>query len=101
MVTLILPTNFAIFKWKSEPNQAPIYIAQYRDLSGARCALCRCMLGREISAEGGSPGLVVMGYNSCSTGCMFESRRQIPDRDLDIFQNELLFGNDRKKKKRG
>ena len=55
------------------------------------------MLGREISAEGGSRGLVVMGYNSCSKGCMFESRRQIPDRDLDIFHTELLFGNDEKK----
>ena len=57
------------------------------------------MLGREISAEGGSRGLVVMGYNSCSKGCVFESRRQIPDGDLDIFHTELLFGNDRKKKK--
>ena len=36
---------------------------------------------------GGSPGLVVMGDDSCSKGCEFESRCHILDGHLDIFSH--------------
>ena len=36
-------------------------------------------------SKGGSPGLVVMGDNSCLKGRGFESRRRILDGHLDIF----------------
>ena len=39
---------------------------------------------------GGSPGLVVIGDNSCSKGCGFESRHCILDGHLDIFT--LIYG---------
>ena len=39
--------------------------------------------------KGGSPGLVVMGINSRSKGCGFESRRRILD-GHDIFHIDLL-----------
>ena len=35
---------------------------------------------------GGTPGLVVMGGDSCYKGCGFESRRQILDEN-DIFSH--------------
>ena len=38
---------------------------------------------------GGSPGLVVMGDDSCSNGRGFESRRRILD-GLTFFQIDLL-----------
>ena len=38
---------------------------------------------------GGSPGLVVMGDNSCSKGRGFESQHRILDRDLDFFHFDL------------
>ena len=39
-----------------------------------------------------SPGLVVMGDDSCSKGHMFESRRCILDGHLDIFHIEKRPG---------
>ena len=39
---------------------------------------------------GGSPGLVVMGDDSCLKGRGFESRRRILDEHLDIFHIDLL-----------
>ena len=40
-----------------------------------------------------SPGLVVMGDDSCSKGHMFESRRCILDGHLDNFHIDLLYIN--------
>ena len=37
--------------------------------------------------KGGSPGLVVMGDDSCSKGCGFESWCRIQDAHLDIFSH--------------
>ena len=39
---------------------------------------------------GGSPDLMVMGDDSCSKGCGFESWRHILDGHLDIFYIDLL-----------
>ena len=39
---------------------------------------------------GGSPGLVVMGDDSCSEGHGFKSRHRILDGHLDIFNIDLL-----------
>ena len=41
------------------------------------------------SSSGGSPGLVVMGGDSCSKGCGFESWHRILD-GHDIFHIYLL-----------
>ena len=40
--------------------------------------------------EGGSPGLVVTGDDSCSEGRGFESRCRILDGHLEIFHIDLL-----------
>ena len=45
---------------------------------------------KQTDRLGGSPGLVVMGDNSCSKGHGFESRRLILDGNLDIFHIDLL-----------
>ena len=44
---------------------------------------------KTISKLGGSPGLVVMGDDSCSRGHGFESRCSILDGHLDIFYMDL------------
>ena len=41
--------------------------------------LLKCFMGKQISSMGGSPGLVVMGRDSCSEGCGFKSRHRILD----------------------
>ena len=43
-----------------------------------------------MGREGGSPGLVVMGDNSCSICCGFESQHHILD-GHDIFHIDLLL----------
>ena len=40
--------------------------------------------------KGGSPGLVVMGYDSFSKGGGLESRRCVLNGHLDIFHIDLL-----------
>ena len=44
-------------------------------------------MGRKESTKGGSPGLVVMGGDSRSEGCGFESRRHILNGHFDIFSH--------------
>ena len=40
--------------------------------------------------QGGSPGLVVMGHDSCLKGRGFKSRRHKLDGLLDIFYIDLM-----------
>ena len=50
-------------------------------------------------SKGNSPGLVVMGDNSCSNVCEFESLRHIPDGHF--FKLNRLFKKTENKRKRG
>ena len=42
---------------------------------------------KHLQNNGGSPGLVVMGDDSCSEGCGFKYLRRILDGNLDIFSH--------------
>ena len=53
--------------------------------------------------QGGSPGLVVMGDDSCLRGCVFESRCHIPDGHfftLICVKIYCLFEKTKSKRKR-
>ena len=46
---------------------------------------------QKLGLLSGSPGLVVMGDDSCLKGCVFKSRRRILDGHFDIFHIDLLY----------
>ena len=51
---------------------------------------------------GGSPGLVVMGGDSCSKGCGFKSQRRILDGHFShLFVEKMLCLFEKNKRKRG
>ena len=58
-------------------------------LYGHDLQLLPCVAMRE-TILGGSPGLVVMGDDSCSKGHGFESQRRILDGHLEFFHIDLL-----------
>ena len=68
---------------------------------------CRCFNQPNMRDKISFPGLVVMGDDSCSKGCGFESGRQILDGmtffHIDLLQNlyGCLFEKTENKQKKG